>query len=347
MREDDPGGPGRERTAPGGYPADPYAGLIARAEGLLDLRRPADAVPLLDQAARLQPQALRPQALLARAFLDLGDRPCARAAIGRAIAIDPGHEWPHRLASILSLREGKKPEALAAREASRLGPEIREALYLLGTTQLACAQRAEAQETAVRLVGAHPSYVEGHRLLGDVALAEKAWQRAEAHFRQALALEPQHLVALNNLAVALQRQGREEEAYALFEQAARQDPSSELGQSNLYRAMQRRFRVLRIPPQFRLIGAGAILIAVPQLAGVLLLLAAAVAFDRAVLVPRRLAASSPGLAAFYRHQRKRERERARASRSPRARLNRLLFAALVLLIVLLVAGLLVVAIGSR
>lgn len=72
------------------------------------------------------------------------------------------------------------------------------------------------------------------------------------------------------------------------------------------------------------------------------------AFDRAVLVPRRLTARSPGLVAFYRHQRKRERDRARASRSSRVRLNRPLFASLVLLIVLLLAvGLLVVAIGSH
>ena len=75
--------------------------------------------------------------------------------------------------------------------------------------------------------------------------------------------------------------------------------------------------------------------------------AASWAFDRAVLVPSRLAASSPGLAVFYRHQRKRERDRARASRSSRVRLNRLLFIVLVGLVVLLAVGLLVVAIDSR
>lgn len=326
-----------------------YDDLLARARHLLDLRRPSEALPLLDRAARLQPRSVAAHAWMANAYLAQGDRGRAWAATRQALAADPTHEWPHRLASILYRGEGKKDNALReALEAVRLGPEVREALYVLGVAQLALKRGVEARATAMRLLGRHPAYTEAHRLLGDVDLAEKKFPDAELHYRDALAQDPQNLNALNNLAVALQRQKRDDEAYALFEQAARLDPSNDLAQSNLYRAMRRRLSLFRVPGRLRFVLPVLALAAFPVLGGVGLVVLALVAVDRTVVVPWRLRRTSPGMAAFYSYQRKRERERRRARRGPLGRFAwRTLIVLAIGLAILLVLIVLLALAGSR
>ncbi len=81
--------------------------------------------------------------------------------------------------------------------------------------RLSCAQTAPATPSAARQQFT-AEVAQGSRALenGDNAAAERS-------FRQALALDPRSIELLNNLAISIARQGREDEAIALYERALR------------------------------------------------------------------------------------------------------------------------------
>jgi hypothetical protein len=93
--------------------------------------------------------------------------------------------------------------------------------------------------TAERLGAIAPDIVFTHKAFGFVALASRQWSSAEAHFRRALAIDPQDVDALIALGVALQRQGRQRHVEALerFHDAVRLDPTVDSVKENLQVAL--------------------------------------------------------------------------------------------------------------
>jgi tetratricopeptide (TPR) repeat protein len=214
--------------------------MLARAEALIDIGRSDDAVTWLQRAIGAEPHNTDAHCLQALALLRLGDHAQALQAAQQAVLTDPTHEWPHRLRSVILLQLGHKREALeAAREAARLGPSVLEALFTLARAELASGRTRDAQATVERLVASAPERDLAHVMRGNVAIEQKAWRAAEEHYRRALVINPQHWEAMNNLGVALQGQGREQEAIACFHHAARIDPTSHLIQNNLLNAVKR------------------------------------------------------------------------------------------------------------
>src|SRR5262245_18772838 len=59
---------------------------------------------------------------------------------------------------------------------------------------------------------------------GNVCMVQESWAEAEAHYRQALAIEPRHTWALNNLGQVLLEQRRFDEAESCLREALRLDP---------------------------------------------------------------------------------------------------------------------------
>src|ERR1700730_7793807 len=99
---------------------------VERAHALLVMGRAADAVPCLLDAVAQDPGDPRASSLLAVAYLELGLNDEALEAAGRAAAVDPVQEFPHRLRATALLRLSRKPEALAAApESLRLAPSPR------------------------------------------------------------------------------------------------------------------------------------------------------------------------------------------------------------------------------
>jgi tetratricopeptide (TPR) repeat protein len=72
----------------------------------------------------------------------------------------------------------------------------------------------------------------GHQGLGMVAFKRKQWRDAENHFRAALRLDPENAALLNNLGMALSRQGRDREAVSYFADSSRADPSDDTARRN-------------------------------------------------------------------------------------------------------------------
>jgi tetratricopeptide (TPR) repeat protein len=216
------------------------ARLAAQAESLMGVARYAEAVVLLQRAIQADPQALRPRCQLALALLNRGQRSQALRAADEAVLIDPTSEWPHRLRSIILCRMGKRRLGLAAaREAARLAPMLPEALYALASAELANGQTRPARQSAERLRMLAPDRAFSYQMLGLIALKERKFKEAEAHFRRAIELNPLTWQYMNNLGLALQGQGKKQEAIERFHDAARLDPTAETTRKNLARAVAR------------------------------------------------------------------------------------------------------------
>ncbi|MDQ6884722.1 MAG: tetratricopeptide repeat protein [Candidatus Dormibacteraeota bacterium] len=212
---------------------------MAQAHALIDLGRPADAIPLLQRAIAADPEDAYPRCLLAACFLDLYRDEDARRTVESALALDPELSLAHRLHSFALRKLGKPALALdAAREAVRLSPLDTSALLELGEAQLGKRQFKEAVQSAERVRALSPESFDGHYLLGRIALQRRRWKEAEGHCRQALRIDPISWVAMNNLGVALQGQGRHKDAVAAFENAAKLNPKADVVRRNLFTQTQ-------------------------------------------------------------------------------------------------------------
>lgn len=277
------------------------AGAIARAQALVDLRRYEEARPWLARAVAADPSRVDAYCLLGLVQWRTGDPDGALRVAEQGVGANPSHEWPHRLRSAILLEKRKWRAALdEAREAARLAPTTRECLHQLARAEWSAGKRREAEATAERLREMAPGWASTHELLGQMALQRRRWRECEEHYRRALALDPRSWLALNNLAVALQRQGREKEALELFEAAARADPENQLVHRNLKGAIDRTLSDVGLSRLPR-----AVLVAVAViLPGFGLLIVLLRLIGRLVVHPVRRRQLSPQLATFYRYYRR-------------------------------------------
>src|SRR5580700_3076153 len=151
---------------------------------MLDLGRYDEASTLLARLVSTEPDSGRAWCLFARAHLGADRYAEAVEAANRAAAIEPGEEWPHRLASNALMHLGTHAEALrAAAESRRLAA---------GQPALAATAASEARRLA-------PNEPDVHFLSGKVALARGDLAGARGHQERALALDPSHSGAMNEL----------------------------------------------------------------------------------------------------------------------------------------------------
>lgn len=211
---------------------------LAQASVLLDLRRYDEAASLLARIVAAEPQDSQAWCLLAAAHLAAGRYEEAAAAASRAITLAPSDGWPYGLASIAQRHLGEIAVAISsANEACKLAPDEWRAYVFLAQAELATevdflAQAELTREayfkaaelaaaTAVRLAPHEP---DAHFTAGQVSYAQRKWKAARAHQEQALALDPAHSGALNELGRISLRRGGSPQAARHFTQAARSAP---------------------------------------------------------------------------------------------------------------------------
>ncbi len=213
----------------------------ADARALIASHRYQEAVPVLQRAIAQAPQDPEPRCLLAICLINLGKPREGAEMAGSAIALDPHAEWPHRIRSQALAAVGKGKKALQeAEEAVRSDPDEARALFLLGEQLLRRFWRRKRAADAVRRgLALDPNSAVGLELLGRIELSRRRWKEAEVAYRGALAIHPQEWALMNNLAIALRRQGKEREGIAMFENAARANPRSKLAQRNLFISTRR------------------------------------------------------------------------------------------------------------
>ncbi|HEX8820074.1 MAG TPA: tetratricopeptide repeat protein [Archangium sp.] len=144
-----------------------------------------------------------------------------RAQVGRpeSVSIQMG------LSAVLEM-EGKLAEAMALLEGLTVRfakvPEPKERLGRL-LLESADMPRAEVQALSLVKLGSTPA---AHMLLGDVRLAQARPAEAETEYRKALELAPGFVGAQISVGMALQKQGRNEEAISFLEGAVQSGADS-------------------------------------------------------------------------------------------------------------------------
>jgi len=211
------------------------ARALQRVSAMLSVQRYEEALTALAPVLAAEPDNSRAWCLLTQAHTGAGRHDEAAAAASRAVALSPSDDWPHRLVSMTQLRLGNPAAALgAAIEARKLAPHQWQA-YLCQAeaalaTQVDFDLAARAAAIACRLAPNEPAT---HFVSGRIALARGDRKAALAHQERALALDPEHSGALNELGRISLRRPATARAARHFLQAARSAPRVSIYSHNL------------------------------------------------------------------------------------------------------------------
>lgn len=186
---------------------DETTALTQRAQTLVDLGRPAEALPLLHRALGQTPDDDEALCLLSLAHWNLAQHEEALAWAERAVTAWPDGLWAHQLLACHLFNLGySKRSLVASLEAVRLGPENAKGLKILGRAQLASNDVAAAQETARQMQTLAPDSELTYELLTLIAVHQGRWAEVETHCRAALAIQPNAYISLAYLGQALDKQ---------------------------------------------------------------------------------------------------------------------------------------------
>lgn len=249
----------------------PEAGQALR---LLELNRFDEArlflVAVLDEQGD-DAEVLR---LLAHACLSADRLPKAWEAARRAVAIAPTSAESHLVMSAVLQRYGKLKEGSAAAEhATRLAPDWAPAWCGLAAVAVGSS---DAVSAARRAVAIEPANADCHHALGMALLPFDGPGAAAAAFERVLALDPTSATARSNLGLVHLRRGRVLGAVDSFVGAAGADPRLGVARANVRVTVWRLLIVAHVALFLAALG-DMVLIALPELPGVLLYLPAAAA----------------------------------------------------------------------
>ena len=180
---------------------DDSAGAVRRAEHLLQINRPREALRALATTLAHEPDNADALCLGAQAEMALDDFEQARDLASRAAAAAPSAEWPMRLLALSLLQMGQPYEAYqAARGAVAKAPHLWQAHHTMAQT---CAgtfgMKSVAYAAAGKAIELAPLEPDAHAILGRVALESGDHGTAERALRKALRLDPNHAVARTDL----------------------------------------------------------------------------------------------------------------------------------------------------
>jgi tetratricopeptide (TPR) repeat protein len=199
---------------------------LERARVMLDLKRYDQAASLLARIVAGDPDHARAWCMLAAAQLGNHQYQEALAAASRAIVIAPSDDWPYRQVSLAQLHLGHHTASVnAATEACRLAPNEWRSHLCLAQAELAKKEDFDAAERAAdnarRLT---PNEPDVYFVSGKIGLARGKLRSAREYQERALALDPAHSGAQNELGrISLHRAGMAQAARH-FIQAARSAP---------------------------------------------------------------------------------------------------------------------------
>jgi len=199
-------------------------------------------------AVEKRPDQAKSLSLLGGALIHMQQFVEAEEILRRALEIDPGHKKSRREMAKLLRVQGRREEALEEyRALLEIDPWYALAHAYVGDLLVQLQRHEEAVEPlsmALRLIKAAPSETPDlptahsiHVLLG-TALRELGRTRpAEAHFRQALQLDPRNIQALEQVAAADFRRKRYRQALDLYRRQLEIEPDKASTHANIGAAL--------------------------------------------------------------------------------------------------------------
>ncbi|GAA1994971.1 tetratricopeptide repeat protein [Catenulispora subtropica] len=206
--------------------------LLERAQTLLGLRRFGEAETVLRQVLASAPDDAVAMRLLAAALNDSGRPAEALPVIKSAVALAPDAPVMYAVLSTIERANGDADAAAAAADrAIELAPHW-PAGHARRAWALADRNPVAALDAARRAVELAPGQADGHFVLGYAALRAGKPMEAERAFRATLAVDPNHSMAINNLAVLEIRRKNFRGALAGFRGAVSTDPRNKTAATN-------------------------------------------------------------------------------------------------------------------
>lgn len=197
------------------------------AEALTAAGKPGEAIPHLERALQLKPDAAEVENNLGDDLRRLGRAAEAIPHLERALLLQPRFAEARNNLGVALVALGRLQEGKAAfAEAVRLKPDFALARFNLG---LACANAGELPAAvshfreAVRL---QPNYAEAELNLGIGLLLTEGFSAALPHFERALHLDPHSADAHQTVGRAFAQAGRREEAVAAYRESLRLNPAN-------------------------------------------------------------------------------------------------------------------------
>ena len=211
---------------------------------LFRLGKPAQAIPLLEQAHRSVPHAnVDPNYVLGLCYMDTGRYDDARRALATQYGFGPDSPPAYLLVARMLLRREYLPIAEAsARKALALNRSLPRAHFLLGEIVLARGQLASAMAEFEQERDLDPLNGAVYERLGDTYIRAGDFDRARQALNRAVLLEPTVNIPFILLGKVLLKQQNSSMAKVYLEHALEMDPKNYmahylLGQA--YRALGR------------------------------------------------------------------------------------------------------------
>jgi Flp pilus assembly protein TadD len=209
---------------------------LARAETLRDLRRDAEADQRFRDVVAADTQSVDELVGLGRALNRQDRNDEAEQTVRRALALAPEDAGGYRvLIDILCDRRDGEGAVTAAERALALEPHDFTSHYQHARALLSLRRPRvrDAYDSAVRAVGLAPNSPDAHNLVG-LCLDRLGNQAgAQAAFRNALAIDPHHSLAQNNLAATEMDRGQLRRAAGMLRSAVGNDPQERRLHQNL------------------------------------------------------------------------------------------------------------------
>jgi tetratricopeptide (TPR) repeat protein len=173
-----------------------------------------------EQACRLAPD--QPQGFIARGFvqLQMGGYEEALDDFDRALTLDPQRlDAMHGRGKCLSLLGEDREAMVCFNRLRRLMPEDPDIAYELADAMFAAGFLDDCLRVCGECLALDPTFTEAHVLLAVAETRRENDGLAFEHLERALAIEPDHPFALNEMGYLLHLQGRDGEAFDYIEQA--------------------------------------------------------------------------------------------------------------------------------
>lgn len=152
----------------------------------------------------------------------------------KALELAPNLSHSHRALATIYYALGRNGEAeKEAKEAINLNPNDAEAYFILWKA----TGKDPDSEYIKRALDLNPNLLMAHNDLGTAYLAIGKYENAVYHFRRTVEINPASALAHNNLGHALAEIGKIEEAIKEYKKSIEIDPNNDLAHSNLATAL--------------------------------------------------------------------------------------------------------------
>ena len=194
---------------------------------LIRMRRPAEAIPLLQKAVAISPAEAPPHYNLGLAFSQTGEKELAIEQFEATLQLQPEYFDAHVALAMILEEKGLTTTALKHfREAVRLNPNSAEVHRNLGSALQVEGQREEAIAQYKEALQLEPNDATTHNGLAVALQQDGKVAEAISHYEAALKLRPHDAGTHSNLALALNAMGNQSAAIEHFNEALRLQPSN-------------------------------------------------------------------------------------------------------------------------